>query len=120
MKCTFSDPYPQAGPHDITRIDEGFIDPMVILKIPGRYNEQDLFKSNPYGRMPESDFLALVESLKTEWREIGPVTVFVEKDGTPVIHEGNHRLRAAVYAKIKALVEIRYFGNSQEIIQITE
>jgi len=120
LTCISLDPYPQAAPHDLTRVDEGYLSPSVLLNVPGRCDEHNLFKTNPYGRMTESQFKALAESLKEGWRKNLPVTVFVEKDGTPVIHEGNHRLRAAAYAGIKALVDIRYFGNSQEIMLITE
>lgn len=119
MECTFYDPFPGAGPNDITRIDEGFIDPDKILNIPGRCGEHLLFQSNPYGRMSEGSFLALAESLNTGWRKDAPVTIFVEKGGLPVIHEGNHRLRAAKYINIETLVEIRYFGDSQSVFQIT-
>jgi len=120
LTCISFDPYPQAGPHDLTRVDNGYLAPSILLNIPGRCNEQDLFKTNPYGRMTESQFKILAESLKKGWQKDAPVTVFVEKDGTPVIHEGNHRLRAAAYAGIKVLVDIRYFGNSQELFLISE
>lgn len=120
LTCTSLDPYPQAGPHDLTRVDKGYLSPSILLDVPGQCDEHDLFKITPYGRMTESQFKALAESLKKGWQKDSPVTVFVEKDGTPIIHEGNHRLRAAVYAGIKVLVDIRYFGNSQENFLISE
>jgi hypothetical protein len=119
LTCISLDPYPQAGSHDLTRVDEGYLTPSILLNIPGRCDEQDLFKTNPYGRMTEKEFKALAESLKKGWRKTSPITIFVEKGGIPIIHEGNHRLRAAAYAGIKALVDIRYFGNSQKIFLIS-
>ena len=42
------------------------------------------------------------------------ILIFKEMDGRVYIHEGNHRLRAAVAAHLASVpVEVRYFGNSQ-------
>ena len=115
LQCKYEDPYPKAGPHDITRIDVGYVPPQTLLdlNIPGKSGEENLFVKSPWGRMTEQQFFALAESLK-KGSDNPAVTIFVEKDGQAFVVEGNHRLRAAVIAKIDVLVEIRYFGNSQE------
>lgn len=112
MKTTYMDNFPSAKPTDVSRIDRGYIDPNLLSNIPGKCGEQLLFVMSPTGRMGKAEFARLTKSLSIGWSEIMPVTVFVEKSGSVVIFEGNHRLRAAIAAGIDAFVEIRWFGNS--------
>lgn len=105
----------RAGPADVTRVDVGEVDPVLLLDLPGAAGEHRLFAACPCGRMAPDAFAALVQSL----RDAGmrqPVTVHIEIDGRVVITEGNHRLRAAAQAGISARVEVRWFGNSQRFV----
>ncbi len=44
-----------------------------------------------------------------------PIMVFVEKDGSPSIGEGNHRIRASQIAGVTEIpTEIKWFGNSNK------
>lgn len=107
----------RAGPADLTRVDVGEVDPTLLLSLPGAAEEQHLFAACPSGRMEPEAFDALVSSIKSEGMH-HPVTVHVEIDGTVVITEGNHRLRAAAQADAMARVEIKYFGNSQRNVEL--
>ena len=118
LKTTFLDPYEFADEHTYTMCAEGLVDPAPFAHIPGGDGEEKFFEKSPWGRMDKRDFLALVESLRAGWNEKEPILIFVEKSGEPHIHEGNHRLRAAIYAKIPALIEVRYFGNSQDKVRL--
>lgn len=101
---------------DLTRIDEGFINPLSIVNFPGECGEHLLFESSQTGRMDRDQFNNLVDSLSNGWNMNKCVTIFVEHDGKVFIHEGNHRIRAAIKAGVDCFVEIRYFGNSQCIV----
>jgi hypothetical protein len=102
--------------NDLTRIDEGFMNPLSIVNLPGECGEHLLFNSSQSGRMSKDQFDNLVDSLSKGWDENKCVTIHVEHDGKIFIHEGNHRIRAAIKAGIDCFVEIKYFGNSQRII----
>lgn len=114
MKMISLDDYARAGKKDLTRVDEGYVDTALLISLPTSIDNQNFFAENPTGRMTKENFAALQESLIKEWDERKPVTVYVEHDGTAVLHEGNHRLHAAHAAGIQAFVEIRYFGNGQK------
>jgi very-short-patch-repair endonuclease/endogenous inhibitor of DNA gyrase (YacG/DUF329 family) len=102
-----------AGNNDITRTDKGMIPPQRIIGIPGERGEHRLFLSSPTGRYSPRDWDKFVQDIKKNGVK-EPITIFKEKDGTVHIHEGNHRLRAAIEAGLKLVpVDIRYFGNSQ-------
>ncbi len=46
---------------------------------------------------------------------IEPIMVFVEKDGSATIGEGNHRIRASKIAGVTEIpTEIKWFGNSNK------
>lgn len=114
MKTISLDDYARAGKNDLTRVDEGYADTALLIGLPTSIGNQNFFAENPTGRMTEEGFTALQTSLGKGWDEQKPVTVYVEHDGTAVLHEGNHRLHAAHDAGIQAFVEIRYFGNGQK------
>ena len=57
----------------------------------------------------------LSESMKKEGWSGDSVMVFVEKDGSVTIGEGNHRIQAALNAGLTEIpTEIKYFGNSNQ------
>jgi len=102
----------RAGPGDLTRLDTGVLPAARLLDIPGAAGEEVLFRRAPSGRMPPEAFAAMVEDLKAQGMRY-PVTVHVEQDGRVLIHEGSHRLRAALQVGIPVPVEVKYFGNVQ-------
>jgi len=100
-------------PHSITRLDEGYVDPGELLHIPGLNGEQLLFEDDPTGGYGEERWGALIEDIRINGLKWA-ILIFKEMDGRVGIHEGNHRLRAAIAAGLTRVpVEIRYFGNSQ-------
>jgi hypothetical protein len=57
----------------------------------------------------------LSENMKKEGWSGGSVMIFVERDGSVAIGEGNHRVQAALNAGITEIpAEIKYFGNSNQ------
>ena len=57
----------------------------------------------------------LSESMKKEGWSGDSVMIFVEKDGSVTIGEGNHRIQAALNAGLTEIpTEIKYFGNSNQ------
>ena len=102
----------RAGPGDLTRLDAGVLPAHLLVNLPGAAGEEDLFRRVPSGRMAPQSFADLVADLKARGMR-SPVTLHVEQDGRVVIHEGNHRLRAALEAGIPVPVEVKYFGNAQ-------
>jgi hypothetical protein len=72
-----------------------------------------LFENDPTGGYGEDRWSALIEDIRVnelKWA----ILILKEADGRVGIHEGNHRLRAAVAARLARVpVQIRYFGNSQ-------
>lgn len=99
--------------HIITRIDEGYVDPNDLLHLPGLAGEHLQFDHDPTGGYGEQQWNTLIEDVRVNGLQEA-ILIFKEMDGRAGIHEGNHRLRAAVAAALTRVpVEIRYFGNSQ-------
>lgn len=95
----------------LTRRDRLLVDPQLLVNFSGRKGEERLFANRPSGRKTPAQWRRFVESVAKGVRD--PVTIHVEPDGTVLIHEGNHRIRAAIEAGVMVPVEISYFGNSQ-------
>lgn len=102
----------QARDHDMTRLDTGTLPASALVGLPGCDEEEKLFESSPFGRMTETEFEALVIDLKTRGMQC-PVTVIVDPGIGGRIHEGNHRIRAAMRANVAVKVEVRDFANAQ-------
>ena len=63
----------------------------------------------------QKNIAELTESMKKEGWSGDSVMVFVEKDGSVTIGEGNHRIQAALNAGLTEIpTEIKYFGNSNQ------
>ncbi len=100
-------------PYAITRVDEGYVDPLELLNLPGFEGEHLLFETDSTGGYGEERWRALIEDIKVNGLRWA-VLIFKEMDGRVGIYEGNHRLRAAIAEGLNRVpVEIRYLGNSQ-------
>ncbi len=98
----------------LTRVDIGLADPHRLVGLNGLCEEHLLFQKNPYGRYTKDQWENFLSDLKKNGMAY-PITIFKEKDGRSHIHEGNHRIRAAIQIGMSEVpVEIRYFGNSQK------
>lgn len=111
LKTISEDKYDGAGRSDITMIQEGFVNTAAVLG----YVDMDVLWSKT-GRMSEAEFDTLVKSMRENgYDKSKPVTIFVEKDRSISVMEGNHRIKAARCAEVgEVFVEIRYFGNSDD------
>jgi hypothetical protein len=98
--------------YTVTRDDEGWVDPRLLLGIPGRKREDELLTFPP-GRYDEAGWREMVEWVRSGKMKYGPLIV-KERSGKVFVYEGNHRLRAAVAAGLPLVqVNIRYFAGSQ-------
>lgn len=104
-----------AGDSDTTRRDEGWIDPKLLVGLPGCAGEHEKFAGSETGRMSRRKFSELVRSMKAKGYLPGkPVQVVKGLDGRVCVWEGNHRLRAAIKAGVERVeVWFEYYGNSQ-------
>jgi ParB-like chromosome segregation protein Spo0J len=84
-----------------------------LLDLPGEMGEH-LRMSSPESTTKIGE---LAESIKTEgYRKTEGPLVWVKADGSVVVAEGNHRIRAAKEAGVEALpVQVRYFAGSEEL-----
>ena len=116
LRTTFLDAGPQdyiASKNTITRIDRGKVNPQDIINLPGEYGEEKLFARCKTGRYNQSEWNIFLQNLSDNGMQY-PITIFKEKDGILHIHEGNHRLHAAIELGWEFVpVEIICFGNSQ-------
>lgn len=101
------------APYTCTRWDEGFVDPRLLVDLPGKKDEH-VKLTFPPGRYSANKWAELVSSLRAGYDEDNPVFIVKEKDGSVFIYEGNHRVRASIEAGLaKIPVEIRYMAGSQ-------
>lgn len=116
LQTVFLDEGPQgyiADKNTVTRIDKGKINPQEIINLPGEYGEEKLFAICKTGHYTQSEWNVFLQDLSDNGMQYA-ITIFKEKDGVVHIHEGNHRLRAAIELGREFVpIEIRYFGNSQ-------
>lgn len=120
IETTYLDEGPpgwEAGPHDLTCVQEGTLPTDQVLQYPGNNHEERLFYERDCGRYTPRAWKAFKQSI-SEKGILENILVFVDKHGITV-GEGNHRLRAAQQLGIAEVpVEVRYFGNLQREIDI--
>lgn len=102
---------PSKNNSDLTRVDEGYLPAEKLMCLKGACGEHLLFSKSQYGRKSKEDFESLADDIAINGMDY-PVTVHIEADGSVVIWEGNHRLRAAASKGLPIYVEIKYFGES--------
>jgi ParB-like chromosome segregation protein Spo0J len=87
------------------------VDPKIFSKVQGARGEERGKHRNKKGK-EWNDFVDDVRNHGVE--EI--VSINVEPDGTIQVHEGNHRIDAALEAGLDRIpVQIRYYGNAQDL-----
>ena len=97
----------------LTRRDRLFVDPRRLLGLPGRKGEERLFAVAPHGRKTPAEWTSFVTDIRRRGVQTH-IIVHVEPDEGALVHEGNHRIRAAIAARCAQVpVEISYFGNAQ-------
>ena len=101
----------QAGNRShITLVEKGFAPTEEIASLKGAMGE---VRGKHRNRL-DSRWEEFKNQIKTEGIK-DPVTVFVDHNGAALIHEGNHRIDAAVELGMKQVpVEIRYFGKADK------
>ena len=115
LQTVIDDPYIHADKNTVTKRVRGFINPKKLHGIVGNQNEQRMFTKSEFGRKNKSEWCDLKRSLLMGWNKDQPILVWVEKNGSVSVGEGNHRLRAAIELGIDIYIEISWFGNSQTI-----
>jgi len=108
----------EAGNYDVTKEIRGIIRLDAIDKFPGAYNEKREWWTHKnkrfFGLYPEEDWQEFLEDIKKNGIK-EPILIFVNKDGSIVIGEGNHRIQAAKQLGLEYVpVVVRFFGNSQK------
>jgi|2_EtaG_2_1085320.scaffolds.fasta_scaffold65628_2 hypothetical protein len=89
----------------------GFIDPKTLKKVHGAGGEIRGKHRNKKGK----NWSGFVEDVKKHGVE-EIVSISVEPDGKIEVHEGNHRVDAALEAGLDRIpVNIRYYGNAQDL-----
>ena len=82
-----------------------------LKNLPGYKNEHTEMGSE----YSQNLIAELTESMKKEGWSGESIMIFVERDGSVSIGEGNHRIRAALNAGLTEIpTEIKYFGNSNQ------
>jgi hypothetical protein len=87
------------------------VDIQDLIELPGSRGEHKGMTSE----YSQKNIRELTENMREKGWDGAPIMIFVEKDGSVAIGEGNHRVRAAYNAGITEIpTEIRYFGNSNQ------
>lgn len=112
----------EAGKSTWTACQEGDVTLDSISNIPGANNENRTWwewnGTKRFGNYSEEDWNEFLEDIKTNGIKY-PIMIWVEKDLSIVLAEGNHRREAAKQLGLSSIpVEIRYYGNSQRESQI--
>lgn len=107
LTCTHYDP--SSNPRDLTRIRVGAMPADVLLSLPGRCGEHEIFSDSPTGRYSPEEWAALVADIK-EHGIRDRILICVEDTGEAAVWEGNHRIRVAAELGIPVPVEVRHFG----------
>jgi hypothetical protein len=107
LTCTYHDP--SSNPRDLTRIRVGNMPAEVLLSLPGRCGEHELFSASPTGRYSLEQWAALVADIKERGIR-DRILVCVEDTGEAAVWEGNHRIRVAAELGVPVPVEVRHFG----------
>ena len=82
-----------------------------LIDLPGSRGEHKMMASE----YSQKNIAELTEDMREKGWRGGSIMIFVERDGSAAIGEGNHRVRAAYNAGIKRIpAEIKYFGNSNQ------
>lgn len=112
----------QPGNYTITRKDVGRIDPKLLVDLPGGNGEHRYFRHNDgqfeSAKYPGQEWLDMVNWAKEELAKPDTTQVVMivkDKDHRVYIHEGNHRIRAAVQAGLPDIpVEFVYWAFSED------
>lgn len=107
LRCTHYDP--SSNPRDLTRIRVGAMPAEVLLSLPGRCGEHEIFSASPTGRYSPEEWAALVADIKEHGIQ-DRILICVEDTGEAAVWEGNHRIRVAAELGILVPVEVRHFG----------
>ncbi len=110
----------EAGSFDVTRNLIGTIHIDHIKDFPGQngeirkwhvWNDHKFF-----GNYPEEEWDKFLEDIKQNGIQY-ELMIWVKKDGSIVIAEGNHRIQACIQLGITEIpIDIRFFGNSQKFV----
>lgn len=110
------------GPYSVTRKDVGRIDPKLLVDLPGGNGEHHYFRHNDGQfesvKYPGQEWLDMVGWAKEELAKPDTnhvVMIVKDKNHRVYIHEGNHRIRAAVQAGLPDIpVEFVYWACSED------
>lgn len=128
LNNVWEDPGPpgyNAGKSTWTACQEGDVSLDSILNIPGARNENRTWWESPtagkmFGNYTEEQWNEFLEDIKQNGIQ-GALMIWVEKDQSIVLAEGNHRREAAKQLGLSSVpVEIRYYGNSQQGLPMWE
>jgi hypothetical protein len=108
----------EAGAYDVTCMKQGEIKIDALKGIPGANGENRQWHKRDgkeyFGNYSKEEW----EEFKNDLEQNGmkyPIFITVDKDGTILMSEGNHRMEAAKQLEWDSVpVEIKYFGNSQQ------
>jgi hypothetical protein len=101
------------GDNHITRYWEGLTDPAALAQLPGECGEHELFERSPTGRMSPEEWAELVQAAREGFQWLPLVLIDMERGAR--IHEGNHRIRAALAAGVPVPVEVRVFAGLRAV-----
>lgn len=104
----------QPNPRSVTAIQEGELDTVDLVAVPGFNNEVRDWHAEGFGNYSAAGWQEFLDDVRAHGIE-HPLLVDVAQDGTVSLVEGNHRLQAALQLGLPSVpVEIQYRGNSQQ------
>jgi ParB-like nuclease domain. len=96
----------------LTLVKLGYVPACDLLHIPGLNKEHELFNQQPSGRMQPDEWADFVADIEKHGNTY-PILLIADLDGFHV-HEGNHRIRAALTTGKDVYTELRCFANVAE------
>jgi hypothetical protein len=99
----------------LTRQEVGFVDPSRLRGFRGSLGEEQAFgQSSPGGKYDPQGWSELVNDIRGRGVQTPVVVKLLPGESSPVIVEGNHRVRAAIEAGVGRIpVDIRYHGHAE-------